>query len=237
MVKAVFFDFYNTLAYFWPLVEDIQISACDKFGIKVSKDGIGNGYVLADTFFNLENSRLALSRRSSSELSDFFARYEQIILRGAGVEVNLEKARSIWELISVNPKRFKLFDDVLICLEELKAKNYIVGIISNINLKMDSIMKELGIQSYVNFCVTSQDVGAEKPSPVIFSAALKLSGVTPVQAVYIGDQYHSDVEGARNMNMLPVLIDRQEQHSDIVDCTKIKSLSEVPALIYKWPCS
>ena len=56
----------------------------------------------------------------------------------------------------------------------------------------------------------------------------------PAQAVYIGDQYRSDVVGARNMNMLPVLIDRQEQHSEIVDCIKIRSLSEVPGLVSNW---
>ncbi len=234
MIKAVFFDFYNTLVYFWPRVEDIQISACEKFDIEVSREGIGNGYLLADTFFNIENSRFALSRRSACELSDFFAKYEQIILRGAGVEVDIEKARSLWEIIIMNPKEFKLFDDVLVCLKELKSKNYIIGIISNINLEMDAIIKKLGLKSYVNFCVTSQDVGAEKPSPTIFSAALRLGDLMPAQAVYIGDQYRSDVVGARNMNMLPVLIDRQEQHSEIVDCIKIRSLSEVPGLVSNW---
>ena len=54
----------------------------------------------------------------------------------------------------------------------------------------------------------SADVGAEKPHPPIFLAALQRAGCAPDEALHVGDQYHSDVVGARNVGITPLLLDR-----------------------------
>ena len=55
MIKAISFDFYNTLVRFWPGLEEIQQVACWELGINVSKEGIGRGYSKADVYFNRAN--------------------------------------------------------------------------------------------------------------------------------------------------------------------------------------
>ena len=52
MVKAVFFDVYNTLAGFQPSRYEIQSRACADFGIKVTPEGILTGYAVADAYMN-----------------------------------------------------------------------------------------------------------------------------------------------------------------------------------------
>lgn len=47
----------------------------------------------------------------------------------------------------------------------------------------------------------SDEVGAPKPLPPIFEAALKATGVQPHQAVHIGDLKRTDITGARNAGM------------------------------------
>lgn len=231
MIKAVFFDFYNTLVRFWPPVEDIQTTACRELGVYVTKEGIREGYSAADEFFNLENSRSSLSRRSQGHRERFFARYEQLILKGAGLEVTLELAQRIWRLTALVPKSFVPFDDVVPALQELKEAGLTLGVLSNLDRDMSALVKELGLEAYLDFCITSKEVGAEKPHAPIFLAALARAGVRPEEAAHVGDQVHSDVEGARAVGVMPVLLDRENQHPGMTECPRVRSLAEVGAVV------
>lgn len=231
MIKAVFFDFYNTLVRFWPPVEEIQVAACDELGISVDKESVRQGYTVADDFFNRENARHSLARRSPERRSRFFAEYEQRILRGAGLEVTLDLAQQIWDMTTRIPKDFALFDDVVPALKALKKRGYKLGVLSNLNRDMGPLVQRLALDRYLDFCITSQEAGAEKPHPPIFLAALARAGVAPQEAAHVGDQYHSDVEGARGVGMIPLLLDRDDRHGGHNDCWRIRSLTEIDALL------
>ena len=120
MIKAVFFDFYNTLAHFWPPVQEIQAAACREVGLFVEKEGILKGYAKADELFSRENHDRPLYLRSEEERNRFFSHYEQLILRGAGLDVSLALAESVWRIGATVPKSFSLFDDVKPTLSRLK---------------------------------------------------------------------------------------------------------------------
>ena len=57
MIKAIFFDFYNTLVRFWPPLDQIQQASCREIGLNVTEEGINQGYAIADVFFNSENEK------------------------------------------------------------------------------------------------------------------------------------------------------------------------------------
>ena len=54
--------------------------------------------------------------------------------------------------------------------------------------------------------VLSSAVGVKKPDPRIFRLALRRIGARPAEAVFVGDDFHVDIEGARRTGMavLPV---------------------------------
>ena len=52
--NTVFFDFYNTLATFYPPKEKIQKLSAEKFGLDVTKEGITKGYLKADEWMSKE---------------------------------------------------------------------------------------------------------------------------------------------------------------------------------------
>jgi putative hydrolase of the HAD superfamily len=88
-------------------------------------------------------------------------------------------------------------------------------------------MGDVGLESYLDVIVTAEDVGADKPDPPIFLAALERAGVDASEAVYIGDQYETDIVGARGVGIKPILIDRYDLMPEVSDCPRIHSLSEV----------
>jgi len=231
MIKAVFFDFYNTLVRFWPPVEMIQMAVCREVGLTVTLEGVRSGYVLADVYFNSENARLALADRSREARDDFFSNYETIILKGAGIEASPQLALSIWKLTGLIPKNFTLFHDTLPTLVELHKSGYLVGLLSNVNQELDPLLHELGMEPYIDVSITSKEVGAQKPDPPIFLEALDRLGLQPYEALHVGDQYQSDVLGAKGVGITPVLLDREGRQDGEMDCSRITGLDQVTMIL------
>ena len=237
MIKAIFFDFYNTLVRFWPPLDQIQQASCQEFGFHIEAEAISYGYSVADLYFNRENEIKPLAMRTEEERLDFFARYEQILLENAGLSVTLDLARQIWLVAISVPKDFIAFDDSVSSLERLKNQGYQLGVISNLRRDMDQLCYDLHMSPFLDFCLTSAEVGAEKPDPAIFVAALERAGVKPAEAVHVGDQPRSDLVGARGAGLHAVLLDRGNWHGDVDNCVRISQLSELDELLEHAPDS
>ena len=237
MIKAISFDFYNTLVQFWPPLDEIQQAACRELGLNVSKSSLEHGYSVADGFFNQENGRRSLASRSVKERSEFFALYEQMILENAGMPVSLDLAGQVWEMAMTIPKDFVPFDDTIPVLAALKGEGYRLGVLTNLRRDIGELCRRLGLAPYLDFCINAEEAGAEKPHAPIFLAALERASVDAEEAVHVGDQFESDILGARGVGMHGVLIDRGGWHNKIQDCPIIASLSELDPLLAGAPAS
>ena len=51
--------------------------------------------------------------------------------------------------------------------------------------------------------------------------------VKPYQTIYIGDQYDTDIKGAKNAGIVPVLLDRDCVNQDFLHCTRIEKMYEI----------
>ena len=237
MIKAIFLDFYNTLVQFWPPLGQIQQVSCREMGLNVSEEGINRGYTVADVYFNHENELRPLAERSEAERSEFFAHYEQMILENAGVPVTLDLAAQIWKLAIAVPKDFIPYDDVIPALSGLHQQGYRLAVLSNLRRDMSELCQRLGLAPYLEFYVSSAEVGAEKPHAAFFLAALEKAAVAPGEVVHVGDQHRADVVGARGVGIHPVLLDRGGWHQDIDDCARIESLAQLQPLLVDAPRS
>ena len=231
MINTVFFDFYNTLVKFWPPLDQIQEAACSEFGLGVSEEGIRRGYAIADVYFNSENARKPLALRSDEERLEFFSVYEQMILENAGLSVSLDLATKIWNMASSIPKDFMPFDDTIEALSDLRSEGFKLGLISNLRRDMANFTEKLGLSSLIDICITSADVGVEKPNPAIFKAALDSAKVSADQAIHVGDQHKSDVLGAKSAGMHAILLDREGYSVDGDDCPVVQSLADIRPLL------
>lgn len=231
MITAVFFDLYNTLAGFRPSRYEIQSEALADFGISVTPEGILRGYNLADAFMSHQNATKPVRSLSREENRAFFAEYERRVLRGAGVEVSQDRAWQIWRRIRKIDYGLALFDDAIPALTTCRRMGLTVGLISNMNQSGDELARSIGLQSHLDFTITSQEVGAEKPSPMIFERALERATAQPENAVHVGDQLSSDVAGAVNAGINAVLLDRDGNHKDYTAQPRIEGLEELPALL------
>ncbi|MDA1097151.1 MAG: HAD family hydrolase [Chloroflexi bacterium] len=230
-IRAVFFDFYNTVARFDPPRERLQSEAAALFGLSVDERAVRDAYPAADEFLSYENGERFVASRSQDETTAMWARYEQILMAAAGLDVDLGTAGRLFQEVRGRRQGFTLFDDVLPTLAVLHREGYRMGLLSNMNDDLTVLSTTLGLDRFVSFALTSSQVGAAKPHAPIFLEALRRADVQPNMAIHVGDQYHGDVMGAKGVGIRPVLIDRDGIYPDIEDCRVIRSLDELPELL------
>ena len=230
-IRAVFFDFFNTLGRFDPPREEIQTAACAEFGISVTPEGITRGYAVADAFMARETARLPLWSRSDAARDEFFAEYQRLLLEGAGVEASPDLALRVFARVRETPRGYALYADVLPALDALKERGVTLGLVTNLRGDVNELCESQGLFPALDFAVGSEDVGAGKPDAPIFLEALRRAGVEPQQSMHVGDQYDTDVRGARAVGIHPVLLDRDDMKPDVTDCPRILGMEELPPLV------
>jgi putative hydrolase of the HAD superfamily len=85
-------------------------------------------------------------------------------------------------------------------LEHLRAHGLALAVVSNWDVGLHDHLDALGLAPYFATVVTSAEVGAEKPDPAIFHAALDRLGVTPERSLHVGD-HAVDEDGAAGAGM------------------------------------
>jgi HAD superfamily hydrolase (TIGR01549 family) len=85
-------------------------------------------------------------------------------------------------------------------LEEL-GQRYRLGVVSNFYGNLEGVCESSGLAPLFGAMADSQRVGAEKPDPAIFQAALSALHAAPETAVMVGDSLRRDYEGARRSGL------------------------------------
>ncbi len=231
LIKAVFFDWFNTLALYEPPREELHSQVLHKFGIDIAPSRLFPGILAADKYFFAEVVRSPVTKRSPEEQGQAYIRYAEIMLDEAGCKVDQELIPQIvkeWPQV-FSRTQFVLFDDVLPTFKTLKERHLKLGLITNASKDAISIHRKLGLEPYLDFTVTSEEAGTDKPDPAIFLLALEKAGLISSAAIHVGDQYEVDIVGARGAGITPVLIDRFDLYPEIKDCLRIRALPELLA--------
>ena len=88
------------------------------------------------------------------------------------------------------------------------ARRYRLGVISDSGLSTGLTLREFLKRDGILDCFTcttfSDEVGVSKPHPRIFQVTLEQLGAQPREAVHIGDLTHSDIAGAKAIGMRAV---------------------------------
>jgi putative hydrolase of the HAD superfamily len=105
--------------------------------------------------------------------------------------------------------RFVPFPEVPAALDALAARGIGLAIVSNWDVSLHDVVEGLGWTPRFAAVVTSAELGAAKPDPRPFVAALDALGVAPGRAVHAGDDLEADVRGARAAGVDGVLVARE----------------------------
>jgi putative hydrolase of the HAD superfamily len=104
--------------------------------------------------------------------------------------------------------RFDAYPEVPAVLEALRAGGARLAVVSNWDVSLHDVLERTGVRPLVDAVVISAELGAAKPDPAIFRAALGRLGAGAQGALHVGDSVEHDVAGARAAGLEAVLVVR-----------------------------
>lgn len=107
-------------------------------------------------------------------------------------------------------EQMELREGVLEFLNQAQKKGLRLIIVTDLTAKVQfKKILHLGIESYIDLLITSEEAGKEKPAPDMFELALKKSGLTSSEVVMIGDNMAKDIGGAAALGIQAIHLDAQ----------------------------
>jgi HAD superfamily hydrolase (TIGR01509 family) len=135
-----------------------------------------------------------------ASLAELRSRCARILSDGLGREVDVETMMAAI--------RFHPAADARPALTRLRARGLALVCVSNWDYALPQVLDAAGLGNLLDGVVTSAAVGARKPDPAIFRAALDLAGCEPAEALHVGDTPEEDLAGAESAGIPALLIDR-----------------------------
>ncbi len=102
--------------------------------------------------------------------------------------------------------RFTAYPEVVPALGALRARGLRLVVASNWDVSLHAVLGTTGLRPHLDGVVTSAELGAAKPDPRLFAAALELAGAEPHEALHAGDDEETDLAGARASGIRGVLV-------------------------------
>ena len=112
-------------------------------------------------------------------------------------------------------RMWRAFPDTVAVLDELRARGYRLGVLSNNSPIIEHQLRALGIADRFETVTFSEEAGAAKPDPRIFALACERMGASPDETAHIGDRLHADALAARSAGLRSILLDPTGRHADV----------------------
>ena len=203
MYKAVFFYRDGTLTYFTREKEQWRDETVSGWSGREFRMTYGK---MMDLFALASEGRKPWYRDVDDERA-FFRRYYRYLLTGEGVtEAVEEKAELLFSELWCNGDR-ALYPEVPEVLEYFRKNGLKMGVISDTSPSLEYTLQQLGIARYFTSFTASSLVGAGKPDPAIYKAALEALGVSAEESIYVDDT-ETEADGARALGFTSFYLDR-----------------------------
>lgn len=216
-LEAVLFDLYDTLAWSdWP----------SHAGFLASQMGVGREVVVS-AYDRLRHER------DAGLLADAEAVLAAVMAQ-CGLEVDSGRARDLAEMEAAHlADHVHLYADAIPTLREVRAAGMETGIVSNCSAATRPVVDRMGLEDEAGVVVLSCEVGALKPSPEIYRAALEALRIPAGRSIFVDDR-RDYLDGAAQLGMQTVQIVRGEAFGEEApggDHPRVTDLGQIFALL------
>jgi putative hydrolase of the HAD superfamily len=243
-IHGILFDLGNTLMYLagdWD--EVVRLGAARLTDFFVQKRIIANPAALADTFIaerRAASEQAELTHRERTCAQALTAALQKIGAPPAAFDWVQQGVRSYFE---PEEAAWTAYPDAGATLKALSGQGYRLGLLSNAtdDALIQRLVNRLGLRPWLSPVFSSAKLGYRKPLRQPFDLVLSRWELHPQSVIMVGDTLNTDILGAQAAGMLGVLITTDEPPSNdrcreaIQPDATINSLSQLPALLKRWP--
>jgi putative hydrolase of the HAD superfamily len=206
---AIFFDAANTLLYPFPSVGDIYAEVAERYGVTTTgaivQRAFRQAWARVQTRAQHDPVRYGVGepdgrRFWSTLVHETFARI--------ALPEDFDAFFDGLYWLFGRPTVWRLFPECREVLQTLRQQGYVLGVISNWDIRLLDILQGLDLMPYFQHVSISAVVGWEKPHAEIFRHATAAIAVAPRHALHIGDSLQADVQGAQRAGLQPLWLQR-----------------------------
>ena len=198
MYKNIIFDVYGTMIDIWTDEQDIATwqkiaPLFDFYGANLLPEQI------KVMFFDGCQKQLVSGQKRYDYPEIDVVKVFYDILTSKGVKCK-QTAKFLAQAFRVaSTRKLQLFDNVISTLQALKKAGKRLYIISNAQACFTQReLQKLGLPKLFNKIALSSNYGVAKPSAQFFDAVLEKWNLNKQDCIYIGNDLHSDILGAKN---------------------------------------
>lgn len=129
----------------------------------------------------------------------------------------------------IDALRFRAYPDVVPALDALARAGWLLAVVSNWDCSLAGTLAELDLADRFGAVITSAEVGAAKPDPRPFRAALAAVGAAE-GSFHCGDDPAIDCDGALAAGLRCFLVDRADRHPATTH-PRVRDLGELVAAL------
>ena len=113
-------------------------------------------------------------------------------------------------------------------MQKLKELGIRIGIGTDMTAHIQYRRLEfLNLSPYIDFIVTSEEAGVEKPTPHLFELCVEKAGVLAGECAFIGDNLTKDVKGAWDNGLKGIWYTKWIEQQEETEYPVIQSFDEV----------
>jgi putative hydrolase of the HAD superfamily len=201
-VRAVFFDAVGTLIHPEPSAATVYAAVARSLGSRLTEAEIAARFRAA--FEREEAFDLANGLRTSEERER--RRWRHVV--AAVLPDVCDGERCFAELFAhfARPDAWRCEPQAAAVLAELGRRGYVLGMASNYDSRLRSVVAGLPELRPLRHLVISSEVGWRKPAPEFFAALCERTGLSPAEILVVGDDRVNDYDGATAAGLRAVLI-------------------------------
>ena len=220
--EAVLFDAAETLFTTRGSVGELYAEVAHRYGSTASDQAIQDAFVR-----QFQHSGPV----STDSEKDWWKRVVHRVFSDVGMVKNFDQFfDDVYDQFR-DSRGWRLFPETREVLEDLKNRGLRLGVISNFDSRVYTVMRSLDILSFFNAVTISSEVGYAKPHPGIFQAAGRALDTAADHILLVGDSLIDDVQAGALAGMTTVLIDRRNKYPNLSAFPRVSDLRQILPLL------
>ena len=223
-IRAIAFDVNGTLVEIW--TDDHAEQAFRAAGHFLTYQGIDlRRERVRDQYFEIMKEQRSASAEEHPEF-DAVGIWRQIVEHNAS-DFTAGLAREKLEQLplflaemyrGISRRQLKLYPFVSEMLRLLSGKLPLALVTDAQSAYAKGELRQVGILDYFDPIIVSGDYGYRKPDRRLFELAVDGLGVPAQNTLYVGNDMHRDIYGAREVGMQTVMFDSDQGTKEYADC-------------------
>lgn len=215
---VIFLDAVGTLFGVQGTVGEIYSRLAQQAGVNVDAQHLNTAFI--DSF--LAAPKAAFPGVEPQELPNYEFQWWQAVARRAfeevGVLANFRNFEQFFHILFdyfATPEPWFVYPDVPQALTKWQQQGISLGVISNFDSRLHTVLRVLGLKDYFSSVTISTEIGAAKPNTQVFAAAVAKHQIPQNMVWHIGDSWRDDYEGAEQAGLTGIWLNRKGDQGNI----------------------